>query len=147
MSRFSGWSEKNLAGLNIIQDGLSLANRHFDEIIAKPANKFGAVKTETGGIKYDSKMEANYAMQLEWRLRTGEISAYKGQVEIPLEVAGVHICNYIIDFVVTYPDGTSEYVEVKGHPTPAWRIKWKLFRALYPELKIKLVRKNDNKRQ
>ncbi len=106
-------------------------------------NKYGAKTSVHNGISYHSKKEAGYAAQLELRLRAGDIKEIKRQVSIPLDVNGRHICNYIIDFVVTLADGTLEYIEVKGFETDVWRIKWKLFEALFgglPGMKLTVVR-------
>ena len=84
-----------------------------------------------GGNKYHSKAEAEYAMFLDAELRDKRIKQWGRQVKIPLVVKGYHIANYYIDFIVYHNDGTKEYVEVKGFETELWRIKWKIFEALY----------------
>lgn len=43
------------------------------EIDGKPANKFGAVKEEVDGIKFDSKTEARRYRELKKMVRAGEI--------------------------------------------------------------------------
>lgn len=80
---------------------------------------------------FDSKFEAGKAQELELLKKAEEIVDYQTQVKIPLEVNGFHICNYYIDFVVQHNDGTEEYIECKGFPTEVWKLKWKLFEALY----------------
>ena len=77
------------------------------------------------------------------RLRAGELTEVRRQVRIALDVNDHHICNYVIDFVVKHKDGTEEYIEVKGFETDVWRMKWKLFEALYsgkPGVKLTVVR-------
>lgn len=96
-------------------------------------NKYGATKANFQGIQYHSKREAREARDLEMQRRAGEFSYVKRQVRISLDVNGYHICNYIVDFEIGYPDGTIEYREVKGFETDVWRLKWKLFEALYSE--------------
>lgn len=59
------------------------------------------------------------------------IRDFREQVKIPIEVNGYHICNYYIDFVIDHNDGTTEYLETKGFATALWKLKWKLFEALY----------------
>ncbi len=108
-------------------------------------NRLGSVaqRSEFQGVTYASKMECNYAAELELRRRAGEITEIRRQVRIPLDVNGRHICNYVIDFVVTLADGTIEYVEVKGFETDMWRFKWKIFEALYdslPGVRLTIVR-------
>jgi len=105
--------------------------------------KYNAKTTVYGGLVYHSKKEAAYAAELDIRLKAKEIKGWKRQVRIPLEVNGFHIANYYIDFVVTYKDGTIEYVEVKGFETDVWRMKWRLFEALYshmPNVRLTVVK-------
>lgn len=107
--------------------------------------KFGTTKyhnkrQEYGGHSYMSKLEADIAWQLDMRIKAGEVESYKRQVKIPLTVKGKHICNYFIDFVVKCTDGTTEYLEAKGFETDVWRMKWKIFEALYEGKKnVKLI--------
>lgn len=93
--------------------------------------KYKNVKQEHNGIVYHSKKEAGYAAELDLRKKAGDILEWERQVKISLDVNGFHICNYYIDFKVLHNDGTIEYVEVKGFETDEWRLKWKLFEALY----------------
>ena len=81
--------------------------------------------------KNDSKFEASKAQDLELLKKAGEIKDFTEQVKIPLVVNGFHICNYYIDFVVDHNDGETEYIETKGYATDVWKLKWKLFEALY----------------
>ena len=94
-------------------------------------NKYNAQSSNYNGRSFDSKKEAAYAAELDLRKRAGDILDWTPQVKIPLDVNGHHIANYYIDFVVEHPNETREYVEVKGFETDVWRLKWKLFEALY----------------
>lgn len=94
-------------------------------------NKYGAKKTVYNNLKYDSKMEATYAQDLDLRLYSGELKDIQRQVRISLDVNGYHICNYIVDFVLTYADDSVELVEVKGFATEVYRLKRKLLEATY----------------
>ena len=96
-----------------------------------------------GGVTYHSTKEARYARDLEVRIRAGEILGWERQVKVELYAYGTHICDYYVDFLVSYPNGEKEYVEVKGFSTPAFRLKWKLFCAQmnssHPEIKLTIV--------
>lgn len=81
--------------------------------------------------KNDSKFEAGLARDLELRVKAGDIKSFKEQVKIPLIVNNLVVCDYKIDFVVEHNDGTIEYIEAKGYATDVWKLKWKLFEALY----------------
>lgn len=85
-------------------------------------------------VRYDSKKEARYAEDLDWRVKGKDIKGWERQKRISLDVNGKHIANYYIDFVVHHNDGSREYVEVKGFATEVWRLKWKLFEALIDEI-------------
>ena len=114
-------------------------------------SKYKAVKTEYKGRKYDSKREAAYAAELDMlkNARTGDkrVEEWTPQVRIPLIVRAdskpgkpVLVCHYVVDFAVTYGDGHMEYHEVKGFETEVWKLKEKLFRALYPDAVLKVVK-------
>jgi hypothetical protein len=91
------------------------------------------VPRDYDGNQYHSIKEAKYARDLDWRKKAGEIKSWKRQVKQMLYAYGKHICDYYIDFVVEYADGTIEMVEVKGFETDTWRLKWKLFEAQMQE--------------
>lgn len=101
-----------------------------------------AKKQEYKGSLYDSKFECSYAFELDMRQKAGEITRWEKQIKIPLIVNGYQIANYFIDFVVYYPDGLVEYVETKGLASEVWKMKWKIFEALYserPDTKLTVV--------
>lgn len=106
--------------------------------IGRRSNR-GAVKTEYRGAVYASKSEASYARYLDWLIGKGDVSSWERQVKVPLVVCGVKVCDIIPDFLVTYRDGSTEYVEVKGHKTAVYNLKLKLFRAIHPKAKYRIV--------
>lgn len=88
---------------------------------------------------YDSKFEASKAQDLDLLKKAGEIKDYEAQKTLELVVNGYLVCTYKIDFIVHHNDGVTEYVETKGYATPTWKLKWKLFEALYgdkPNVKL-----------
>lgn len=95
------------------------------------ANKFSAVKKNYGGYMYDSKKEANYAADLDLLIKAKEIKSYRRQIRLSLDVNNQHICDYYVDFAVELLDGTIEYHEVKGFPTPIGMMKFKLAKAIF----------------
>lgn len=104
-----------------------------------PPSKYHARKTVLDGVQYHSQKEAKYAGELMLRVRCGELKSWRAQVPIDLTVKGKKICTYTIDFVEMYPNGEEMWTEVKGFETEAWRLKWKLFCALYPERHKQIV--------
>jgi len=105
-------------------------------------NKYGVApvgQRTYNGVVYASKAEAVYASELDLRVKAREIKGWVRQRKFVLDVNGKHICNYIIDFEVFFMNGEFEFIEVKGHETPEWKLKFKLFEALYPA-EFKLTR-------
>ncbi len=99
------------------------------------------------GERYDSGFEMGYAQELNLRQKAKEIIKWERQVKIPLVVNNYTIANYYIDFIVYYPDGTKEFVECKGWPSDVWRMKWKIFEALFSELpnvKLTVIKQANN---
>jgi hypothetical protein len=94
-------------------------------------NKYRAKSSVYNGTYYHSQKEAAYAQELDLRVKAKDIKSWERQVKISLDVNGYHIANYIIDFVITHMDDTKEYVEIKGFETDTWRMKWRLFEAIY----------------
>ena len=100
----------------------------------KRYNKYKAEKQTFGGRSYHSKKEADYAANLEWKKKAGEIKEIIPQYKLDIRVNGKHITNYFIDFKVVLSDDTIELIEVKGFETDVWRLKWKLTEALLDEI-------------
>ena len=102
--------------------------------------KFNNIPTAYAGKGYASRKEARFAQGLDLRVKAGKLKGWRRQVTVPLKVGNRKICNYIVDFVLMYPDGHEQYVEVKGYPHPVGELKIKLFRACYPELDFDVIR-------
>ena len=96
------------------------------------------------GIIYHSIKEKNHAALLD-SLKTAKdpkerVTAWERQCAMPMLVNGKLICTLFVDFRVIYGDGRIEYHEVKGFRTRDFVIKEKLFRALYPERTLKVIK-------
>lgn len=107
-------------------------------------SKYKNQPRDYAGNQYHSIKEAKYAMDLDWRKKSGEIKDWKRQVKQELYAYGKHICDYYIDFVVEHNNSEIEMVEIKGFATDIWRLKWKLFEAqcneLHPEYILTVVK-------
>lgn len=93
--------------------------------------KYNSRRTEYHGTSYMSKKEAEKAWELDQLVKAGKIKGYKKQVKLSLDVNGVHIANYFMDFVVEENDGSQTCLEIKGYETDLWRMKWRLAQAIY----------------
>lgn len=100
-------------------------------------SKYGAIRTEFGGIVFASKAEARYAAELMILQRAGEIVDIEYQPSIEL-VPRPNLVRYVADFLVTYRDGRKEWIDVKGMETPVFRLKMRLLRHFRPEIAANL---------
>lgn len=99
-------------------------------------HKFNSVRCEEDGIKFSSKAERAYYLQLKARQRLGEVIFFLMQTRFDLP-GGVR---HVIDFTVFLSDGTVEFVDTKGFDTPMGKLKRKMVEDLYP-VKIKVEMK------
>lgn len=121
------------------------AQEALENLLGKKKHKYSAKPTEVDGITFDSKREAEYYQELKLLERAGEITRIELQPEYilqePFRKNGKHhrAIKYRADFKVTYADGTTRIIDVKGMKTPEFRIKQKLFEFKYPDLELKIV--------
>jgi hypothetical protein len=101
---------------------------------AKGKSKYGNNSQVYNGRRYDSKREAAYAIELDWRKEAGEIKEIIPQYKIDLRVNGRHIAFYYVDFKVVMADDSIHFHEVKGFETDVWRMKWKILEATINEV-------------
>lgn len=103
----------------------------------KKRPKFGNIKVERNGEKFDSKREfARHMLLLELQ-REGQISDLERQPKFDLFVNGKKICRYIGDWsYVEY--GRVVVEDSKGHQTREFKIKWKLAQAVLPQITWRL---------
>jgi hypothetical protein len=94
-------------------------------------NKYNAKKTEYNGVIYDSKKEANRAMELDLMIKAGDVIKVERQPRFDIYVNGVFIAYYKADFKIFYPKGYFEVEDVKGMKTPVYRLKKKLVETIY----------------
>lgn len=101
---------------------------------SKPS-KYKNIRTQYGGFTYDSKKEAAYAQFLDLSKRASDpkfkVSKFERQVRYPIEIRGIKVCTYVLDFKVFFEDGHIEHIDVKGVKTDVYRIKKKLMKALH----------------
>lgn len=109
-------------------------------------NKYNAVKTTTGGLKFDSKAEARYYDELLMLKKTGIVKNIILQKDFTLQEAytkengeRVRAIRYRADFEVQYADGHMEVIDVKGKRTKEYIMKKKLLLTKYPDINFKEV--------
>jgi hypothetical protein len=104
----------------------------------KSNSKYGNVKIEAGGFKFDSIRECNRYYDLLTLIKAGEIKELELQKSFIL-IDTVHTtertlqqCSYKTDFFY-YDNKRQEYIaeDVKGFKTDVYKIKMKLFIERY----------------
>lgn len=122
--------------------------------------KYNAKATVVDGIRFASKRESLFYLQLRDLLRTGRIKDLELQprfpmppgpdwfrcdwcdriLKIPREQLPGSICTYVADFRYTWlkgPDaGKTMVVDVKGMRTPMYRLKIKMIKHFYPTVEV-----------
>lgn len=95
------------------------------------ANKYKNIRQTYDGYSYHSRLEAQYAAELDLRVRAKDIKSWERQYKVSLDVNGKHICNYFVDFRILHNDDSYELVEIKGMETNEWKLKRRLLEAIY----------------
>lgn len=91
-------------------------------------HKYNAKQTECDGIKFGSKKEARYYLDLKLRIAAKEVIFFLRQV--PFDLPGN--TKYFVDFQEFRSDGTIHFIDVKGITTDMFIMKKKQVEALYP---------------
>jgi hypothetical protein len=110
------------------------------------SSKFGNVKVEIDGYKFDSRKESEFYGSLKIKKQAGLIKDFKMQVPYNIVVNNIHIANYFLDFEVENNDGTIEYIDIKGKDkktnkfikTGVFALKKRLVEAIYG-IKISMI--------
>lgn len=106
-------------------------------------SKFNAKPQIVDGVRFASKAEAKRDAELLLLQRADKIHGLIRQPKYDLCVNGKKICQYRGDWL--YRDGPARdhnaqlvVEDRKGVQTPAFKIKWKLAKALLPEIEWRL---------
>jgi hypothetical protein len=138
---------KNLR-LNTMAEFEALKNRtkdrgkalSYNPVGQNPPNKFHAVKTQAAGIKFSTKKEAKFYMELLARKQLGEFKYILRQ--IPFDLPGHYdngkIIRHFVDFAVCQKDDTFLFIEVKGRDLSLGKLKRKQTEEIY-NIKIMVV--------
>lgn len=92
--------------------------------------KYGNVEVVTEEGRFASQREHQHWCVSKLRQRAGEIRNLERQVRFPIDVHGVHICDYIADEVF-FEGQQRVVVDVKGVETPEFKLKKKLMLAIF----------------
>ncbi len=98
-------------------------------------SKYRAKPTFCDGIRFASKKEAGRYQELLLLQRAKKIRELVLQQPYPMIVNGRKICVYVGDFEYFDTEtGRTICEDVKGIRTPVYKLKRKLFQALYPTI-------------
>ena len=100
-------------------------------------SKYNAKKVEYKGIVFDSKVECDYYQYLERNL--GDEYDYielQPRYELIPKVNKQRKTEYIADFALFKDDVLVEVIDVKGMSTEVAKLKAKIFRDKYPNIKL-----------
>jgi len=107
-------------------------------------NKYGAKPQVVDGVRFASKAEAKRDAELVLLEKLGKIHGLTRQPRFPLKVDGKLICTYVGDW--TYFENVGDerafgpiVEDKKGTQTQAFKIKWKLAKALYPHIEWRIT--------
>ena len=101
-------------------------------------SKYNAKKVEYKGVVFDSKVECDYYQYLEQRLDVGGYDHIELQPRYELipKIKQQRKTEYIADFALWDNDKLIEVIDVKGMATETAKLKAKLFKYLYPDVKL-----------
>lgn len=95
-------------------------------------SKYRNVKTVVDGITFASIKESRRYQELKLLERAGEIKGLELQPRFAIDITGVHICNYVGDFLYHDVEKDKAVLEdCKGFKTPSYNLKKKLVKAIY----------------
>lgn len=115
--------------------------------------KYKNKKVTIDDITFDSGAEASYYMHLNMLKKAGEVESFDMQKKYVLQEkfkhpatgSTVRAITYTPDFVVTYADGSTVVIDVKGFETQMFKMKAKMFMYKY-NLPLVLVKLSSNKK-
>lgn len=110
--------------------------------MTKSRSKYGAKKVKVGDKRFDSIAEGSYYQYLCLLQKSGQITDI--QLQVPFELQPKYVrkgktvqaIKYFADFVVTYADGHTEVVDVKGMRTDVYKLKKKMLLFKYPDMRF-----------
>ena len=93
---------------------------------------------------FRSKMEANFALYLEFLKVKGEIISWEYEpITFVFEKILFGTRSYKPDFRITKPNGAVEYFECKGYFDKKSRTKLKRMKIYYPNVKVSVIGKAE----
>lgn len=117
---------------------MKVTAQQFREMKTPGKNKYSAQRVCVQGIWFDSKRESNHWLLLRQMEKSGEITALRRQVKIPLEGrdgplltrTGKHM-RITVDFsYIVTATGATVYEDAKGMPTRDFEVRQAVAKAM-----------------
>lgn len=101
-------------------------------------SKYNAKKIEYKGITFDSKVECEYYQHLEKQQEIGLFDHIELQPKYELQpkFGKQRPIVYVADFALWKDNKLLDVIDVKGMPTPEAKLKAKIFRYQYRDVKL-----------
>lgn len=101
-------------------------------------SKYNAKKVEYKGIVFDNKVECEYYQYLEKKMNGVRYNRIEIQPRYELipKFGDQRKTEYIADFALYLDNDLIEVIDVKGMATTTAKLKAKLFRYKYPDVKL-----------
>lgn len=113
----------------------------LNPLTAAAVKKFIEELESEGALRFDSKAEARRYVKLKDLEDKNIITNLQRQVSFRLEVNDQLITTIRPDFLYTSVESGKVIIEdVKGYPTPDWKMRWKLLQALRPAFEYKVTK-------
>lgn len=111
-------------------------------------SKYGAKKVVIDGITFDSKAEGEFYRLLKKMRENAEISDFELQPAFTLQPSFKHpetrktvrAIKYVADFTIVHHDGKREVIDIKGFPTPVFKMKRKMFEYQFQNTPLRVLR-------
>ena len=100
-------------------------------------SKYNSKKVEYKGVLFDSKIECDFYQHLERNLGKGyDHIELQPRYELIPKFDNQRKTEYIADFALWKDNKLLEVIDVKGMPTEVAKLKAKMFRHKYPQIKL-----------
>lgn len=120
--------------------GIMPKNLNYTNGCGYPNVQRGDYECSKGTHYFRSKWEANYALFLDFLIKTGEIENWEYESDVFMfDKIKLGTRSYRPDFKVFNKDGTIEYHEVKGYMDSCSKTKLKRMGIYFPEIKLILI--------
>jgi hypothetical protein len=101
-------------------------------------SKYNAVPVDVDGYHFDSKAEHRRYQELRLLAHFGDIEELQVHKKYTVWQSGKEKIQYEADFVYQ-ENGRVIAEDVKGVQTAVFRMKAKMFRAMYPDIELRIV--------